>query len=361
MSPSVVASETETPVLLGERLFKDILLRERRRAERFGHSFAVLVCDRERHSMEPCAWAPVLAAVAHVQGGADLAGWLETGSVLALLVPETSDDATLATAEHLERQIAAMSPSDAGASISVRSYFTGGAPGPKVGALPSVDALIEAFVERRARRRDDIAKRCLDVAGSAALLLFLAPVFLAVALGVKWSSPGPVLFRQTRVGRRGEHFTMLKFRSMRADTDHAIHQDYVSWFIKSSGKQQRTGDEVFKITTDPRVTPFGRFIRKTSLDELPQFWNVIRGDMSLVGPRPPLPFEVEQYQPWHKRRVLDAAPGITGLWQVTGRSRTTFDEMVRLDLRYAMTRTIWMDIKILAATPRAVISGKGAC
>ena len=123
-----------------------------------------------------------------------------------------------------------------------------------------------------------------------------------------------------------------------------------------------TGTEgVFKITNDPRVTRVGRVLRKTSLDELPQFINVLLGSMSLVGPRPPIPYEVEQYKPWHCRRVVDAKPGITGLWQVTGRSRTTFDEMVRLDLRYARTRSLWIDIKILLQTPAAVIAGKGAC
>ncbi len=142
---------------------------------------------------------------------------------------------------------------------------------------------------------------------------------------------------------------------------HALHQEYVTWFIKCSDQQPRTGKEVFKLTKDPRITRVGRFLRKTSLDELPQFLNVLRGEMSLVGPRPPLPFEVEQYQPWHRRRVLEAKPGITGLWQVNGRSRTTFDEMVRLDLNYARTHTLWTDIKILAATPRAMVTGKGAC
>jgi lipopolysaccharide/colanic/teichoic acid biosynthesis glycosyltransferase len=118
---------------------------------------------------------------------------------------------------------------------------------------------------------------------------------------------------------------------------------------------------LFKIVDDPRVTAVGRMLRKTSFDELPQLWNVLRGDMSLVGPRPPLHYEVEQYEPWHRRRVLEVKPGITGLWQVSGRSRTTFDEMVRLDLRYAKTCSLWTDIKILLATPAAVISGKGAC
>jgi lipopolysaccharide/colanic/teichoic acid biosynthesis glycosyltransferase len=117
----------------------------------------------------------------------------------------------------------------------------------------------------------------------------------------------------------------------------------------------------FRLVDDPRVTPLGRVLRKTSLDELPQLWNVLRGDMSLVGPRPALPYELEQYKPWHRRRVFEAKPGVTGLWQVTGRSRTTFDEMVRLDLQYARRCSLWTDIKILLATPAAVISGRGAC
>jgi lipopolysaccharide/colanic/teichoic acid biosynthesis glycosyltransferase len=150
---------------------------------------------------------------------------------------------------------------------------------------------------------------------------------------------------------------MLKLRSMRAGASEAIHADYVTWFITASGREPRKGNEVFKLTRDPRITTVGNWLRRTSLDELPQFWNVLRGDMSLVGPRPPLPVEVDRYQPWHRRRVLEARPGITGSWQVHGRSRTTFDEMVRMDLEYARTWTIWMDLRILAATPLAMVKG----
>jgi exopolysaccharide biosynthesis polyprenyl glycosylphosphotransferase len=203
-----------------------------------------------------------------------------------------------------------------------------------------------------------LAKRLLDLAGSLALLIALAPVLLVVAALVKLTSPGPVFFRQQRVGENASPFTMLKFRTMRVNCDSAAHREYVSQFIKA-GKAADGG--VYKMTHDPRITPVGRFLRKTSLDELPQFINVLRGDMSLVGPRPPLSYEVEQYKAWHCRRVLDAKPGITGLWQVTGRSRTTFDEMVRLDLRYAKSSSVWTDIKILLATPGAVVSGRGAC
>jgi len=220
-----------------------------------------------------------------------------------------------------------------------------------------VDLLIDAFVPETTRPASDAAKRALDVLGSLVLLAVFSPAFVVAFIAVKLTSPGPALFRQVRIGRRGEPFTMLKFRSMRVDAGHAIHNDYVTWFITKSGQEPRNGDEVFKLTTDPRVTPVGQWLRKTSLDEVPQFWNVLRGEMSLVGPRPPLPFEVDKYQPWHRRRVLEAKPGLTGLWQVNGRSRTTFDEMVRMDLAYVRTRSLWSDLRIIAATPLAMFKG----
>ncbi|TKS59229.1 MAG: hypothetical protein EWM73_03332 [Nitrospira sp.] len=210
--------------------------------------------------------------------------------------------------------------------------------------------------------RFQILKRGIDILGSLALLIILLPLLLAIAGLVKLSSRGPVLFRQVRIGQMLKPFMICKFRTMSANADHGTHQNYVTWFITSSGKgQEQDKNTIFKMTNDPRITPIGSFLRKTSLDELPQLWNVLVGEMSLVGPRPPLWYEVQQYQPWHRHRVLEPKPGITGLWQVTGRSRTTFDEMVRLDLRYARGRSLWADIKILLATPAAVIKGKGAC
>jgi lipopolysaccharide/colanic/teichoic acid biosynthesis glycosyltransferase len=247
------------------------------------------------------------------------------------------------------------------AALSIRVYAHGGHSRPDDAGFPGVDLLVDSIVDRRSHPLRDAAKRGLDILGSLMLLALFAPLLLVIFAAVKWTSPGPAFFRQVRIGRRGKRFTMLKFRSMYVNAGHGLHQDYVTWFIKSSGQQPRTGNEVFKLTDDPRITPAGHFLRKTSLDELPQFWNVLRGDMSLVGPRPPLPFEVEQYQAWHRRRVLEAIPGVTGPWQVNGRSTTTFDDMVRLDLRYAREHSLWTDIKILAATPRAMVSGKGAC
>jgi lipopolysaccharide/colanic/teichoic acid biosynthesis glycosyltransferase len=180
-----------------------------------------------------------------------------------------------------------------------------------------------------------------------------------IALVIKLNSKGPVIFRQVRVGHQGRLFSFWKFRSMYVGNDATIHKEYVTNFI-SNDQPANEGEAVYKIVDDPRVTPVGRFLRKTSLDELPQLWNVLRGDMSLVGPRPPVPYEFDCYALWHRRRVLEVKPGITGLWQVMGRSRISFNEMVRLDIRYVQQWSLWLDFKILLQTPRAVLMGGGA-
>jgi len=193
-------------------------------------------------------------------------------------------------------------------------------------------------------------KRVVDVLGALFLILCSAPVMIGVALGIKMSSPGPIVFKQTRAGRNGRKFTMLKFRSMVIDAE--ARKAELQHLNEMSGP-------VFKIARDPRITAIGAFIRKTSLDELPQFFNILWGDMSLVGPRPPLPSEVEQYKPWQRRR-LSVKPGLTGLWQVSGRNNIDFEEWMRLDLRYIDDWSLWLDVKILLRTVPAVVFKSGA-
>ncbi|OJV39569.1 MAG: hypothetical protein BGO25_01025 [Acidobacteriales bacterium 59-55] len=203
-------------------------------------------------------------------------------------------------------------------------------------------------------------KRAMDIVGSFIALLLFLPVLALIGALVKLTSKGPVLFCQKRIGQYGKEFTFFKFRTMHADNDPAIHREYVTRLIAGGG-DLGNGKGIYKLINDPRITPLGRFLRRSSLDELPQFINVLMGDMSLVGPRPPLLYEYERYQTWHKRRVLELKPGLTGLWQVEGRSRKTFDEMVRMDLRYAHIHSIWVDLRIICQTPRAMFSGRGAC
>jgi len=202
-------------------------------------------------------------------------------------------------------------------------------------------------------------KNILDIAGSASALLLFAPLFLIIAAAIKSTSPGPVFFRQERVGLNGRTFLFYKFRSMKTNNDPLKHKEYIKKFINQQNSSA-VEPGIFKLTNDSRITRVGHFIRKTSLDELPQLINVLKGDMSLVGPRPPIPYECDLYDIWHRRRLLSARPGITGLWQVMGRSRTTFDEMVRLDLKYLREWNLLLDLKILLMTPKAVISGSGA-
>lgn len=229
---------------------------------------------------------------------------------------------------------------------------------------PSNPTLYPDLSQREdSRKLSRILKRTMDILGSALALVLFLPAFLAIAFAVKATSKGPVFFRQRRIGRHGKSFVFLKFRSMQVNNDAAIHKDYVQKLIAGKAEKQPSagnGDGVYKLTQDPRITRVGDFLRKTSLDELPQFINVLKGEMSLVGPRPPVPYEVEAYDIWHRRRLLEAKPGITGLWQVSGRSRVKFDDMVRLDLRYARTWSPWTDVKILWRTPGAVVLGNGA-
>jgi len=205
-------------------------------------------------------------------------------------------------------------------------------------------------------------KKMMDLIVAVTALGLLLPFMGIIAIGVKISSPGPVLFKQRRVGYKGELFTFLKFRSMFMDSKDNIHQDYVRKLIHGENEQINMGsdkDPCYKLKNDARITPFGRILRKTSLDELPQFFNVLKGEMSLVGPRPPIPYEVNEYKNWHYRRILNVKPGITGLWQVSGRNRTSFDEMVRLDIKYAENWTLKMDFKIILKTILVVFSADG--
>ena len=226
-------------------------------------------------------------------------------------------------------------------------------------------ALVPFLASDATERRDSgySLKRGLDIVSALMAICLLAPLMLVVAAIIATTSRGPIIFRQTRVGKGGAPFTFYKFRSMVTDVDDSIHREYVASLIKSGDAEGSAANgkrPTYKLKADPRVTPIGRLIRKTSVDELPQFFNVLKGDMSLVGPRPPIPYEAAQYQPWHLRRVMTLKPGITGIWQVEGRSRVPFNEMVRMDLRYIRECSLALDLKILLRTVAVVVRGEGA-
>lgn len=212
------------------------------------------------------------------------------------------------------------------------------------------------------------AKRTLDVVGSSLLLVVLSPLLLLVSLAIKLDSTGPVLFIQQRVGSKRSRkdpaswdrrpFRIYKFRSMFHEADESPHEKYIKEFV--NGSVEASDDRAkFKLNGDKRITRVGRVIRRASIDELPQLLNVLKGEMSLVGPRPVPQYEVDEYLPWHYER-LDALPGMTGFWQVYGRGRVEFDEMMRMDIEYVRAQSIWLDLKLLLLTIPAVLRGSGA-
>jgi len=288
----------------------------------------------------------------------DILGYLGENR-LALLLPDTNETGVQSLTHNLRSRAG-----DIAYSITTGTY-----PDQLFDSLTSAykvptEAIPLFFDETSSRSTAALAlKRVIDIAGAMALIVLLAPVMVATALAIALTSPGPVIFRQIRLGKRGKPFVFYKFRSMVADADDQIHRQYVASLINGMHTDVNQGDAsnpLYKLRSDPRITRLGSFIRATSIDELPQLFNVLKGQMSLVGPRPPLPYEAEQYQSWHLRRVLEIRPGITGMWQVEGRSRTSFDEMVRLDLRYIQNRSLLLDLRILAKTVLIVARRDGA-
>jgi lipopolysaccharide/colanic/teichoic acid biosynthesis glycosyltransferase len=227
------------------------------------------------------------------------------------------------------------------------------------------------WIERRDSELYYRCKRFMDVCITSLGLLLLLPLLLLIAVVIKLDSPGPVFFRQERVGSRrrtrdGEpiweiqNFRIWKFRTMYKDVDDSLHREYIRAFVGGTLEASANANSKFKLANDPRITRAGQFLRRTSIDELPQLFNVLRGEMSLVGPRPVPEYEVAEYREAWQHERLAALPGVTGLWQVMGRGEVPFEEMVRLDLDYIRCQSLWLDIKILVLTIPAVLTGRGA-
>jgi len=370
MSTFDSSAATRTHVLQ-EETFQNMLTLERRRAERSRKPFVLMLLDA---SLSPDAgtadllMSRVTSVLLKSTRETDLVGWYKKGVILGILFTEVSVEVTTPITEILHSKVVSALhhelSGDIGSTLAVTVHLF-----PenrdRDGAEPVADTRLYPDLYGRGSKKSlpQSIKRVIDIAASGALLLILSPLLAAIALAIKLTSNGPVIFRQERFGQFGARFKCLKFRTMYQNNDSRIHQEYIQRFIAGQSGSENTEPgkpAVYKITNDPRVTPIGRFLRKTSLDEFPQFWNVLIGEMSLVGPRPPVPYEFEAYDIWHRRRVLEVKPGVTGLWQVSGRSRMCFDDMVRLDLRYCQSWSLWLDLRILIATPRAVLGGEGA-
>jgi len=355
---------------LNAEAFRRMIALERKRSERSRKPFMLLLLDMGDRPSERNGriLGTILSVLSLATRETDVTGWYTNDSVVGVMFTEIAVNdkssipgAILARVTDTLRNHLAFEQFN---RVSVSFHVFPEDWDHEDQRSPSNPTLYPDLSQREDTRKVlRVMKRIMDIVGSMLALVFFSPVFLAIACAVKVTSKGPVFFRQRRIGQHGKSFVFLKFRSMHVNNDAAVHKEYVQQLIAGKAEKQPSaanGQGVYKLTKDSRITRVGAFLRKTSMDELPQFINVLDGDMSLVGPRPPVPYEVDAYDIWHRRRLLEAKPGITGLWQVSGRSRVKFDDMVRLDLHYARTWSPWTDIKILWRTPGAVVLGHGA-
>jgi lipopolysaccharide/colanic/teichoic acid biosynthesis glycosyltransferase len=365
-------SPSGTHEVLKQETFKRMIAIERKRTERSSEPFLLMLLETGNHQgseKNEKALDTILSILPLSIRETDLIGWYKdriTVGVMFTGLPRKDKSSILSVIlGKVSSTLADQLTADQFNQISISFHFFPDDWDHDNRGRPSNPAL---YPDLTSSSKDvsslHLIKQAMDIVGSGLLLLLCMPLLLMIAVAIKLSSKGPVLFRQQRVGQHGRYFTFLKFRSMRTDNDPNVHKEYTTKLIAGEIEHNlsTSGSKgIYKLTNDHRITRIGKLLRRTSLDELPQLINVLKGDMSLVGPRPAIPYELAAYQTWHRRRVLEVKPGITGLWQVTGRSRVKFDEMVRLDLRYATSWSPWLDLKILLRTPRAVIEGTGAC
>lgn len=353
--------------ILSAESFRAIIERERARADRYGYGFSLLVFDVGNTDRECPRAKNVADVIRRRKRSTDEIGWFNDQSI-GIIMPSTSENGARKFAQAIYQRIR---DSDATPHYRVYRYPSQSGsldkdPPPvrsqkvnceashpsemKLGRTPprECNKPIERL-EQICGRGMPAWKRGIDIFASVILLVCLLPLFLLIGLIIIIISPGPIFFKQKRVGYQGEEFIMWKFRTMMVDADASPHESRVREEITNDMPLRKLDED-----HDPRIIPFGNILRQTGLDELPQLFNILRGEMSLVGPRPDPVYAVRDYQPWHKAR-LDVVPGVTGLWQVNGKNKTMFKDMIRLDIRYTRQRSFWVDVKILLRTLPAII------
>lgn len=352
-----------------EEYFNDVLALERKRTERSKKPFLLMLLNIEK-ILNKDDKSEIVRKIAQVllsgTRETDIKGWFRYDAIIGVIFTEMGNIDKNFIRQKIFQYLCSLFKQEQVKNIEI-SFYSFPSENGKQDFGDSIEKSFYSDISKRNRsqRISLFIKRIVDIIGSIVFLIISSPLFLMISLCIKVTSAGPILFRQERVGQSEKKFTFLKFRTMYNDSDPTIHEEYIKQLIHEQKTYSvKNGDKVhtaiYKIDDDPRVTPLGRILRKTSLDELPQFINVLTGQMSLVGPRPPIPYELQNYDIWHRRRIFGIKPGITGLWQVRGRSTTTFDEMVRMDIRYIRDWSLWFDMKILFRTPWVVLTGKGA-
>jgi lipopolysaccharide/colanic/teichoic acid biosynthesis glycosyltransferase len=357
-------------IVFSTRDFSSIINRERDRSDRTGQGFSLVIFEVGNGKNRSNSVRNLVPILTHRIRSTDAIGWLEDGRI-GVILPHTTTESAWKFVANVQNACNGYGPPECVVYAYPSSWIPGDekfppqdsrsrrknpgpeeidAPGSRSSCLPPADRTrpIDAL-EPDVLFRIPLWKRAIDIAGSVLALILLSPLLLAVPILIKVVSPGPVLFRQDRVGYRGKVFTIWKFRTMHVNADPAPHRDYVQGLINNENVMTKLDNG-----KDRRIIPFGNLLRATGIDELPQLINVFLGDMSLVGPRPCLSYEVQGYSPWQMRR-FDAVPGLTGLWQVSGKNRTTFKEMMRLDIGYAKKRAFLLDMIIFLKTIPAIV------
>lgn len=354
-----------------DREFASILNRERDRADRTGQELSMVVFEVGADNGNSAAARHLAPILAHRTRSTDDIGWLEDGRIGVVLPHTMPEGAWKFVANVRLAYNGSLPPPDCQVYVYPSSWIPSANGGPdrkppagnriptpeesdtsgKLSSRVEVEEHVRPIEELESKILCGIPfwKRAIDIVGTVLALILLMPLFLLVALLIKVVSPGPILFRQERVGYLGKVFTIWKFRTMHVNADTAVHQQYLSELINNEKEMTKLDDG-----KDNRIIPFGKLLRAAGIDELPQLINVLRGDMSLVGPRPCLPYEAREFDPWQARR-FDTVPGLTGLWQVSGKNRTTFKEMMRLDIAYTKKRALLLDVKIFVKTIPAIV------
>lgn len=345
-----------------EEFFREMLVQERKRTERSKKPFLLVMVDVGQMSkaLGDSQFARnIQYFLQNSSRDIDIKGWYEKHHIIGIIYTELTGQAKDKILAKLRENLETVFGAELGRAVTISCAFF---PEEKKESSNEDHVADPRFYPDPSERLDSkrvslVFKRAIDIVGSLALIALFSPFFIVVPIIIKLTSKGPVFFTQKRIGQAGRLFTFIKFRSMRVQKDCDVHKQFIKKFIKNGACGASGQPGVFKMKNDPRITSIGKILRKTSIDELPQLFNVLVGDMSLVGPRPAIPYEIEEYDIWHKRRVLEVKPGITGFWQVKGRSKTTFETMVRMDLQYISQWSLLWDIALIFQTPFALFKG----
>jgi lipopolysaccharide/colanic/teichoic acid biosynthesis glycosyltransferase len=331
--------------IFSEDEFKALITYERSRSDRNGSLFSIIIIDASQKQEK--SLKKMINKVAQVTRTIDCIGWYERDNI-AVLLPDTAEAGAVTLGNKLISELNLIKENVHLEIYSYPSHWLSNID-EKNNAHDITKKTNKSIIEHFFAANLPVWKRVLDITVASLMILAASPILIFTIIYIKIVSPGPVFFTQNRIGFKGMPFKFFKFRSMHHDNNQGFHGKHSQSFIKNGDIPMEKLDN-----HDPRIIPGGKILRKSCIDELPQLWNIIKGDMSLVGPRPCIPYEAEEYLRWHTHR-FDTVPGLTGLWQVSGKNKLTFKQMIRLDIQYCRNMSFWGDIKIILKTPVAVL------